>query len=85
MRIKVIRCTQSTLVGYTTAELDLEALGMILMTKMGYLYKGNHTYCFKYDYIKLLGRRKFILLNSNMMIWCKSNQNMPPFESPYIV
>ena len=84
MRATVYDCTQKRLIGYYI-DIDIEAIYKILNEKHGTLCKeilehGNEcvgSYHFNFDILVVLSPRKFVLKNSNMSIWCKTNQNIP--------
>jgi hypothetical protein len=84
MKITVYKCTQDKLVGYYF-EAGYEQLGQFLDEKKGVLCKDLSKgecidqYNFSFDTIEKLDERKFIIRNSNMSIWCKSNMPIPDF------
>lgn len=77
MIITVYDCTQKSLIGYSVNDIDIFKLNEILNNKSGCLYKDNNVYCFDFDTIVRIGPSKFIVINSNMSIWCKINQKIP--------
>ena len=84
MRIEVYKCTQGSLVGYYF-EADYQMLGQFLDEKKGVLCKDLSTgecidqYTFKFDWIEKISGKKFIIRNSNMSIWCKSDIPIPDY------
>jgi hypothetical protein len=84
MRITVYKCTQDKLVGYHF-DASYEQLGQFLDEKRGVLCKEIEQgecidkYAFKFDWIEKIGLRRFIIRNSNMSIWCKSNIPIPDY------
>jgi hypothetical protein len=83
MEIRVYKCTQKSLVGYYL-QADWNELENFINNKEGVLCRESKGECidqytFKFDKIIKLSERKFIIQNSNMSIWCKSNKKIPDF------
>jgi hypothetical protein len=84
MKITVINCTQNSLIGFYF-EVNYLGLVKILDEKKGVLCKETidgeciGRYEFKFDWIKKLNLRTFIIGNSNLSIWCKSNIDIPDY------
>lgn len=81
MRATVYNCTQKRLIGYYI-NIDYESIVKILNEQRGMLCKDDDPEClefydFKFDVLVVLSPKKFVLKNSNMSIWCKTNQNIP--------
>lgn len=77
MDITVYDSTQKQLIGYKL-QCSHEELYCLLHEREGWLVKGNHRVPFKYDIIKRINGRNFIIKNSNMTIWVRTSEVIPP-------